>query len=75
MPATSDEKRRDLAEMMAEGTFTFISLATTDVDGVFETLQGGDVEVAQEPTDQPYGIRDGATRDPSGDLVRIQQVR
>jgi len=61
--------------MIAKGTFAFINLASADVDGVFESLQGSDVEVVQQPTEQPYGIRDCAIRDPSGTLVRIQQVR
>ena len=59
--------------MMAKGTFASINLATSDVDGAFERLQVGDAEVVQEPTDQPYGIRDCAFRDPAGNLIRIQQ--
>jgi uncharacterized glyoxalase superfamily protein PhnB len=60
--------------MMAKGTYASVNLATTDVDTAFERLQAGDAEVVQEPTDQPYGVRDCAFRDPSGNLVRIQQV-
>ena len=74
-PGITDDERRTIAEMMAKGTFASINLATTDVDGAFERLQAGDAEVVQEPTDQPYGIRDCAFRDPAGNLVRIQQVR
>jgi len=48
-------------------------LAADDVDKAFETVAAHDVEVVQEPTDQPYGIRDCAFRDPAGNLVRIQQ--
>jgi catechol 2,3-dioxygenase-like lactoylglutathione lyase family enzyme len=40
----------------------------------FERLQASDAEVVQEPTDQPYGIRDCAFRDPAGNLVRIQEL-
>ena len=61
--------------MMAKGTYASINLATTDLDDTFERLQAGDAEVVQEPTDQPYGIRDCAFRDPAGNLIRIQQVR
>jgi uncharacterized glyoxalase superfamily protein PhnB len=43
------------------------------VDGVFERLAGADVEVVQEPTDQPYGVRDCAFRDPAGNMIRIQR--
>ncbi|MEJ2290794.1 MAG: VOC family protein [Deinococcales bacterium] len=74
-PGITDDERRTIAEMMAKGTFASINLGTADVDGVFETLQAGSVEVVQEPTDQPYGIRDCAVRDPAGNLIRIQQVR
>ena len=73
-PGITDEERRTIAQMMAKGTFASVNLATPDVDGTFERLQAGDAEVVQEPTDQPYGVRDCAFRDPAGNLVRIQQV-
>jgi len=73
-PGITDEERQTIAEMMAKGTYASINLATHDVDGTFEQLQGGDAEVVQEPTDQPYGIRDCAFRDPAGNLVRIQEL-
>ena len=73
-PGITEDERRTIAEMMAKGTFASINLATRDVDGVFERLQAGDAEVVQEPTDQPYGIRDCAFRDPAGNLIRIQQI-
>jgi predicted enzyme related to lactoylglutathione lyase len=74
-PGITDEERRTIAEMMAKGTFASINLATPDVDGVFERLQAGKAEVVQEPTDQPYGIRDCSVRDPAGNLIRIQELR
>jgi uncharacterized glyoxalase superfamily protein PhnB len=74
-PGITDDERRTIAEMMAKGTFASINLATDDLDGTFERLQAGDAEVVQEPTEQPYGVRDCAFRDPSGNLVRIQQAR
>jgi len=49
--------------------------ATTDVDGTFEQVQASGAEVAQEPIDQPYGVRDCAFRDPAGNMVRIQEPR
>ncbi|HEX5902838.1 MAG TPA: VOC family protein [Actinomycetota bacterium] len=73
-PGITEDERRTIAEMMAKGTFASINLAARDVDGVFERLQAGDAEVVQEPTDQPYGIRDCAFRDPAGNLIRIQQI-
>src|SRR3954447_10030442 len=73
-PGLTDEERRTIAEMMAKGTYASINLATSDLDGIFERLQAS-AEVVQEPTDQPYGIRDSAVRDPAGNLIRIQEVR
>jgi catechol 2,3-dioxygenase-like lactoylglutathione lyase family enzyme len=74
-PGLTDDERRTVAEMMAKGTFASIVLATKDVDGTFEQLQASGAEVVQEPTDQPYGVRDCAFRDPAGNLIRIQQAR
>ena len=69
------DERRTIVEMMAKGSYARIILATADLDGTFERLQAGDAEVVQEPTDQPYGIRDCAFRDPAGNLIRIQELR
>ena len=74
-PGITDDERRTIAEMMAKGTYASINLATKDLDGTFERLQAGDAEVVQEPTDQPYGVRDCAFRDPAGNLIRIQELR
>ena len=74
-PGITDAERRTIAEMMAKGTFASINLGTPDLDGTFERLQAGDAEVVQEPTDQPYGIRDCSFRDPAGNLLRIQELR
>ena len=74
-PGVTDGERRTIAEMMAKGTYASINLATADLDGTFERLQGSDAEVVQEPTEQPYGVRDCAFRDPAGNLLRIQEVR
>jgi uncharacterized glyoxalase superfamily protein PhnB len=72
-PGITDEERRTITEMMAKGTFGTILLATKDLDGTFEQLQAGGAEVVQEPTVQPYGIRDCAFRDPAGNLIRISE--
>ncbi len=74
-PGITDDERRTIAEMMAKGTYAMLLLATSDLDGAFEQLQAGDAEVVQEPTDQPYGVRDCAVRDPAGNLIRIQELR
>jgi len=74
-PGFSDDERRTIAEMMAKGTYAAILLATRDLDGTFERVQASGAEVVQEPTEQPYGVRDCAFRDPAGNLVRIQELR
>ena len=71
----TDDERRTIAEMMAKGSYACITLATKDLDGAFERLEASGAEVVQEPTEQPYGIRDCAFRDPAGNLVRIQELR
>ncbi|HEY6941041.1 VOC family protein [Dokdonella sp.] len=73
-PGITDDERRTIAEMMAKGTFGIVLFATKDLDGDFEQLQGKDIEIVQEPTDQPYGVRDCAVRDPAGNMIRIQQL-
>ena len=73
-PGVTEDERRTIIEMMAKGTFAMVNLATADLDATFARLQG-DVEVVQEPTEQPYGIRDCAIRDPAGNMVRIQELR
>ena len=72
-PGITDDERRLIAEMMAKGTYAIITLATPDLDATFERLQARDVEVVQEPTEQPYGVRDCAVRDPAGTLIRINE--
>ncbi len=72
-PGITEDERRTITEMMAKGTYGSIMLATQDLDSVFEKLQAS-AEVVQEPTDQQWGSRDCAFRDPAGNMVRIQQV-
>jgi uncharacterized glyoxalase superfamily protein PhnB len=74
-PGVTDDERRTIAEMMAKGTYASIILATTDLDGTFERVQASGAEDVQEPTEQPYGVRDSALRDPAGNLNRIQELR
>ncbi|MGW0465106.1 VOC family protein [Streptomyces sp. NPDC003027] len=74
-PGITEDERRTITEMMAKGTYGWILLATPDLDATFEKVRAAGAEVAQEPTEQPYGIRDCAFRDPAGNLVRIQQLR
>ncbi|UAK39102.1 VOC family protein [Gordonia bronchialis] len=72
-PGLTDEEQRVIGEMMAKGTYGSLLLASADVDAAFERVAGADAEVVQEPTDQDYGVRDCAFRDPAGNLIRIQQ--
>ncbi|WP_346660469.1 VOC family protein [Nannocystis sp. ILAH1] len=72
-PGVTDDERRTITEMMAKGTYASLLLATPDLDGVFARLQASTAEIVQEPTDQPYGVRDCAVRDPAGNMIRIQE--
>ncbi|RSN48198.1 glyoxalase [Amycolatopsis sp. WAC 04197] len=72
-PGITDDERRVISEMMAKGTYAGILFSSDDLDALFKHLQEAGAEIIQEPTDQPYGLRDGAVRDPSGNLIRIQQ--
>jgi len=74
-PGITDDERRTIADMMAKGTYAILVLATPDLDATFEKLAASDVEIVQEPTNQPYGIRDCAVRDPAGNMVRINELR
>ncbi|MEV0612092.1 VOC family protein [Nonomuraea sp. NPDC050404] len=74
-PGITDDERRTIAEMMAKGTYAGILLSTTDLDGLFERVRAGGAEVVQEPTDQDYGVRDCAIRDPAGNMIRISETR
>ncbi|MER6165938.1 VOC family protein [Streptomyces violaceorubidus] len=74
-PGITDTERRTIAEMMAKGTYGWILLATEDLDGTFDKVRAQNAEIVQEPTEQPYGIRDCAFRDPAGNQIRIQELR
>ena len=73
-PGVTDEERRMIAEMMAKGTYAIITLASPDLDDTFARLEASGADIVQEPTDQPYGVRDCAVRDPAGTLIRINQL-
>jgi catechol 2,3-dioxygenase-like lactoylglutathione lyase family enzyme len=68
-PADSDA----LAALLAKGALNGVHFHTDDLDATFEKLRASGTEIVQEPTDQPWGTRDCAVRDPSGNLVRIDQ--
>ncbi len=74
-PGITDDERRTIAEMMAKGTYAIVVLATTNLDDTFGRLEASGAEIVQEPTEQPYGVRDCALRDPAGNLIRINELR
>jgi catechol 2,3-dioxygenase-like lactoylglutathione lyase family enzyme len=74
-PGITEDERRTIVEMMAKGSYAMLLLATRDLDGTFERMQASGSEIVQEPTEQPYGVRDCAVRDPAGNLLRIQELR
>ncbi|ROO85481.1 putative glyoxalase superfamily protein PhnB [Actinocorallia herbida] len=73
-PGITEDERRTVTEMMAKGTYASVILATHDLDGTFERVAASGAEVVQEPTDQPYGVRDAAFRDPAGNMVRVRAL-
>jgi predicted enzyme related to lactoylglutathione lyase len=74
-PGITDDERRTIVEMMAKGTYAILVLAAADLEGAFARLQASGADVVQEPTEQPYGIRDCAFRDPAGNQIRINELR
>ena len=73
-PGLTDDEKATLLELMAKGSYFGVNLGAKDLAGTFERLVTGGAEVVQDPTDQPYGLRDCAFRDPSGNLIRIRQL-
>jgi uncharacterized glyoxalase superfamily protein PhnB len=62
-----------LAGLIAKGALNGVHFHSDDLDATFEKLRSSGAEIVQEPTDQPWGTRDCAVRDPSGNMVRIDQ--
>ncbi|MDD9382268.1 VOC family protein [Streptomyces sp. ZAF1911] len=74
-PGASPADRKTMAELLAKGVLRGVIFATDDVDATFERIRAAGAEVLQEPVDQPYGVRDCAFRDPSGNMLRFNQPR
>jgi len=75
-PGITEEERATIVEMMAKGTYGMVVLASEDLDGDFAKIaQHDNVEIVEEPTEQPYGNRDCSLRDPAGNMIKIQQTR
>ncbi|OPC79381.1 lyase [Embleya scabrispora] len=64
-----------LQELLVKGMLPMTVFSTDDLDATFERVRASGAEVLQEPIDQPWGPRDSAFRDPSGNMVRIQQAK
>lgn len=73
-PGLSEEERQTILELIAKGSYGALTLASDDLDALFDQLVGRGADVVQEPMDQPYGERDCAVRDPAGNLLRINQA-
>ena len=74
-PGITDDERRTIAEMMAKGTYAHRCCSPPRTSTAPSSgSQASDADVVQEPTEQPYGVRDCAVRDPAGNLVRIQEL-
>jgi catechol 2,3-dioxygenase-like lactoylglutathione lyase family enzyme len=63
-----------LARLMTKGALNGVSFAVSNLEETFEKVRASGAEVMQEPMDQPWGARDCAFRDPSGNMVRINQA-
>lgn len=74
LPGLTEEEKETVLDLVAKGTLFGVNLATSDVDAAFERIESRGAEVVQEPTDQPYGVRDCAFRDPAGNMIRLQQA-
>jgi catechol 2,3-dioxygenase-like lactoylglutathione lyase family enzyme len=64
-----------IISLVAKGAMNGIHFHTDDLDATFEKIRGCGVEIVQEPAQRPWGPRDCAVRDPSGNLVRIDEQR
>ncbi|MFJ3780184.1 VOC family protein [Streptomyces sp. NPDC090093] len=74
-PSASPADRQAVAELLAKGLLRGVIFSTDDVDATFERIRESGAEVLQEPFDQPYGVRDCAFRDPSGNMIRFARRR
>ena len=72
-PGVTEDEKRTIVEMMAKGTYGSLLLATPDLDATFDQIQARGADIVQESTQQDYGVRDCAVRDPAGNMIRIEQ--
>jgi catechol 2,3-dioxygenase-like lactoylglutathione lyase family enzyme len=74
-PGLTDDERATLLEVIAKGSYFGVNLATPDLDATFAQLEANGAEIVQEPIEQDYGLRDCASRDPAGNMIRMQELR
>ena len=74
-PNASPADKEAAAKLLAKGLLRGVIFRTDDCDATFERIRAAGAEVLQEPIDQPYGVRDCAFRDPSGNMLRFSQPR
>jgi predicted enzyme related to lactoylglutathione lyase len=74
-PNASAADKEAAAELLAKGLLRGVNFRTDDCDATFEHIRAAGGEVLQEPIDMPYGVRDCAFRDPSGNMLRFGQPR
>lgn len=72
-PGITDDERETVMTLIAKGVYGAVTLATDDLDALFERVVAAGADIVQEPTDQDYGVRDCAFRDPAGNLIRVNQ--
>jgi uncharacterized glyoxalase superfamily protein PhnB len=73
-PGITAEEKETILDLIAKGVYGTLTLASDDLDALFERLEAAGADIVQEPTDQDYGVRDCAVRDPAGNLIRINQL-
>ncbi|MFF3000626.1 VOC family protein [Streptomyces sp. NPDC057950] len=72
-PDASPADKQAMVELLAKGILRGVIFSTTDCDALYERVRASGAEVLQEPTDQPWGARDCAFRDPAGNLLRFKE--
>jgi len=73
-PGITAGEKETILDLIAKGVYGAVTLASDDLDALFERLEAAGADIVQEPTDQDYGVRDCAVRDPAGNLIRINQL-
>ena len=74
-PDISPADRETIATLLAKGVLRGVNFTTTDCDALYARVEASGADVLQAPTDQPYGVRDCAFRDPAGNMLRFMQRR